>query len=280
MDYFKYSVLMSVYYMEKPAYLRESIVSMLNQSVEPDEIVLVKDGALTDELEMVIDEFKDNEIFKVVSLDENVGLGKALDIGLRECRNELIARMDTDDISVETRCERQLRLFQEDLTLSVVGSTVSEFIDDPENIVAYKIAKAETWEIEKQIKYRNPMNHPSVMFKKAEVLKAGGYKHCPFNEDYYLWIRMVQQGFKLRNIRESLVKMRITDDTYLRRGGLSYFITQKKLQDYMLENNLINLLEYSYNNLVKFSVRVLMPNSIRKQVYMRMLRKKGVGEYD
>ncbi|QFF99868.1 glycosyltransferase [Psychrobacillus glaciei] len=270
----KYSVLMSVYYKEKPEYLRESISSMLQQSIIPDEIVLIKDGPLTDQLEIMIDEFKDNDIIKVISLDENVGLGKALNIGLSNCRNELIARMDTDDIADKNRCERQLDLFNKDKKISVVGTVIEEFIDYPSNPVSYRKVKIENREIRKQIKYRNPMSHPSVMLKKSDVLKAGNYQHWLLNEDYYLWIRMVQHGFIFKNINEPLVKMRINNETYLRRGGWKYFATQKDLFGYMLKSDLINVFEYLFNIIICFVTRVLLTNKMRKFFYLRILRSK------
>jgi glycosyltransferase involved in cell wall biosynthesis len=270
----KYSVLMSVYRKEKPEYLKESIISMLNQTVTPDEIVLVKDGPLTMELDSVIEELLSNDLLKVISLNENVGLGKALNIGLNKCRNELVARMDTDDISVNNRCEKQLEVFSNDNSLSVVGTAVTEFINETDNIIAFKEVKTTYREILNNIKFRNPINHPSVMFKKSDVLSAGSYKHLALNEDYFLWLRMVQHGFKFQNINEPLVKMRITDETYLRRGGWNYFITQKKLFDYMFKNGLINIFQYIYNNLVRFIMRVLIPNRLRKILYLKVLRKK------
>ncbi|MDQ0254463.1 glycosyltransferase involved in cell wall biosynthesis [Evansella vedderi] len=274
MNNLKYSVLMSVYHKEKPEYLKDSIISMSNQTIPPDEIVLVKDGPLTKELDTVIEEFLSNDLLKVISLTENVGLGKALNIGLSKCRNELIARMDTDDISVNNRCEKQLEVFSKNDSLSVVGTAVAEFIGETDNIIAYKEVKTTYREILNNIKFRNPINHPSVMFKKSDVLSVGSYKHLDLNEDYYLWLRMVQQGFVLQNINEPLVMMRITDETYLRRGGWNYFITQKKLFDFMLKNGLINILEYTYNNLVRLIMRVLIPNRLRKILYLKVLRKK------
>lgn len=274
MDDFKYSVLMSVYYKEKPEYLRESILSMLNQSVQPNEIVLVKDGPLTEELEGIIDGFKNDPIIRIIPLRENVGLGKALNIGVRECKNKLIARMDTDDISNIDRCQKQLEMFKKDKELSVVGTAIEEFIGQPNNIVAYKEVKVLDKEIKKQMKCRNAINHPSVMFKKEDVLKSDNYQDWFLNEDYYLWIRMSVEDFKFYNINEPLVKMRITDETYLRRGGWKYFITQKRLFDYMFKCNFINSFEYIYNNLIRFGMRVLIPNKIRKILYLNILRRK------
>lgn len=274
MLYEKYSVLMSVYKQENPNYLTESLRSMLEQSVLPDEIVLVKDGPLTGELEKVIEKFSNKDIFKVIALESNLGLGRALNIGLQECRNNLVARMDTDDISEKNRCEKQLKLFEKNNNLSVVGTAVVEFIGEIDNIVAYKEVKTTHNEITNRSKYRNPINHPSVMFKKSDVISVGSYRHWNLNEDYFLWLRMIHKGFMFQNINEPLVKMRITNETYLRRGGWDYFITQKRLFDYMHRQGTINFIEYGYNNLIRLIMRVLIPNRVRKILYLKILRKK------
>lgn len=275
MNEMKYSVLMSVYHKEQPEYLRDSINSMLDQTVKPDEIVLVKDGPLTEALEKVIYEYMDNPILNIVELKENVGLGKALNIGLAKCRNEIVARMDTDDIADKNRCEKQLLRLNQNKEISVIGSIVGEFIGEPSNIIAYKDVLEDHEDIKNRMKYRNPLNHPSVMYRKRDVIAAGNYKHWFLNEDYYLWIRMLQKGFKFANIKEPLVLMRITDETYLRRGGWKYFITQKKLFDFMLKNKIINIFQYIYNNAIRFATRILVPNKVRKMMYLKMLRKKA-----
>lgn len=267
-----YSVLMSVYYKEEPEYLRESILSMLEQSIAPQEIVIVKDGSLTKELEKVLEDFRGKEIIKIISLSENLGLGEALKVGVNECSNEIIARMDTDDISDKFRCEKQLILFQKNNELSVLGTAIAEFIDNPSNVVAYKKVETKTYKLHKIFKYKNPMNHPSVMFKKNDVIEAGNYQHLELNEDYYLWIRMREMGYVFHNIDEPLVKMRVTNETYLRRGGWKYFIAQKKLFDYMLKHRIINITEYLTNNIVRFVLRVLVTNKVRKWFYLKVLR--------
>lgn len=272
MEEMKYSVLMSVYYKEKPEYLKASIDSMIKQTIKPDEIVLVKDGPLTESLDDVIHDYEDNSILHIIELKENVGLGKALNIGLEKCRNKIVARMDTDDISIPDRCEKQLLVLKQNKDVSVIGTGVAEFIGDPSNIVAYKKVYKEHEDIKRQMKYRNPMNHPSVMYRKEDVILAGSYKHWFLNEDYYLWIRMLQKGFKFSNVDEPLVLMRITDNTYQRRGGWKYFITQEKLFYYMLENNIINIFQYFYNNCISFFIRILIPNKLRKAIYLKLIR--------
>ncbi|WP_183040960.1 glycosyltransferase [Salipaludibacillus neizhouensis] len=272
----KYSVLMSVYHKENPEYFRESVESMLNQSVTPDEIVIVKDGPLNDTLEKVVEYLDSFENVKFISLEKNLGLGKALEIGIENCKNEYIARMDTDDISIKNRCEKQLDYFQRFPDLSLVGTSISEFIGDSNNIVSYRRVPTEDQDIKKYMRTRSPFNHPSVMFKKSDVINAGSYKHWYLNEDYYLWVRMLLSKCKFANINEPLLKMRINEDTFFRRGGWAYFMTQKKLFDYMFERKVINIGEYLYNNIVRFIARLLVPNNLRAYIYRRVLRKQSI----
>lgn len=268
----KYSVLMSIYKKENPEYFLNSVESMLNQTVPPDEIVIVKDGPLTDELEKTVGLLKDNKIIKFVELKENSGLGKALETGLHYCSNEIVARMDSDDISAADRCEKQLEYFEKYPDLGMIGTSISEFTTNPEEIVSYKRVPEDDKKIKKYMKSRNPFNHMTVMFKKSEVIKAGNYKHWDLNEDYYLWLRMLQNNNKFANIDEPLVNARINADTFMRRGGWSYFITQKKLFDYMLKNKIIGRFKYIYNIAVRFFVRVLVSNKIRKWLYLKLFR--------
>lgn len=270
----KYSVLMSVYYKEHPDFLIESINSMLNQTIKPDEIVLVKDGQLTDALNEAIESFSNNPTIKIIELDENVGLGNALKVGLINCKNELIARMDTDDISVKTRCEKQLEFLNKYKEVSIVGSSIAEFVDDPSNIVAYRKVHNTNNEIISYMKFRNPMNHPSTMFRKKAILDVGNYQEFFLNEDYFLWVRLMKKRYVFANLSESLVLMRITEDTYSRRGGYKYFKTQKRIFDYMLDEGIITRYEYYFSIVVRFASTVLLPRKIRKVFFLKLLRKK------
>jgi glycosyltransferase involved in cell wall biosynthesis len=271
MNNVKYSVLMSVYYKEKPAYLRESIKSMLNQTIRPFEIVIVKDGELTKELDNVLSEFQDDEIIKIITLKENRGLGEALNVGLNNCSSELIARMDTDDISRKDRCEQQLMLFNQNKSLSIISSSVAEFDEDINKIKSFKHLPTIHEEIISFSKKRNPFNHPAVMFKKSEVEKAGGYIDFPFFEDYYLWVRMITQGANCANVKEPLVYMRANSGLYKRRGGVSYF---KCIINFSLELKKIGFYSFTdfiISTLTKGSV-ALMPNLARRMVYKIFLR--------
>lgn len=219
-----YSVLMSVYYKENPKFLRESIDSMLRQTIFPNQIVIVKDGPLTDELDNEIDKYTSRrpDLFTIIPLEENVGLGKALDIGLNYCRNELVARMDADDISLPQRCELQIKAFEKDPELSIVGSMIDEFYDNPSNILSSRVVPTEHFEIKKFIRRRSPFNHPTVMFKKSEVIRCGGYGDFRKKQDLDLFSRMLNNGCKAANINKSLLLFRSNEDNFKRRKSWDY----------------------------------------------------------
>lgn len=215
----KYSVLMSVYEKEHPDHVRQSINSMLNQTLPPDEIVLVKDGKLTEELDQVIEKYGSSypTIFTIVALKENVGLGLALNEGLKASKNELIARMDTDDISIPDRCELQVLKFRESDDLSIIGSNIDEFYDSPNEIISSRIVPTDHEDILKFSKRRNPFNHPSIMYKKSAVMKQGGYGNFRRNQDLDLFVRMLNSGCTAANIDQSLVLFRADKDNLRRR---------------------------------------------------------------
>lgn len=214
-----YSVLMSVYTKEKPDHLIASVDSMLNQTIQPEQIVLVEDGPLTEELYLVISryEFEYPEIFTVVKLKNNQGLGAALNVGFKHCRNELIARMDTDDISYPDRCEKQLVVFSEDTELGIVGGHTSEFYTNPDEVVSHRIVPTEYEDILKFSKRRSPFNHPAVMYKKSEVLAVGGYPPLKRKQDLGLFINMLANGTKAINIDEPVIYYRSDENNYQRR---------------------------------------------------------------
>lgn len=215
----KYSVLMSVYYKEQPIFLKASIESMLQQTLKPNEIVIVCDGKLTKELNTIISFYKKENpnLFTVISLEKNRGLGKALDIGLKHCKNELVARMDTDDISLPTRCEIQIKEFNENEELSILGTMIDEFFEEPENVISSRVVPTKHEEIIKFSKRRNPFNHPSVMYKKTDVLESGGYGNYRRNQDLDLFIRMLCNGCISKNINKSLVLFRANRENLYRR---------------------------------------------------------------
>lgn len=270
----KYSVLMSVYYREKPGNLREAMDSIWNQSIETDDFVLVCDGPLTPELDSVIEEMekKHYPILKVIRLDENMGLGNALNVGIQECKNNLIARMDSDDISRPNRCEKELMVFRNNPDISIVSGTVEEFDDSIDNIDAKRVLPTDHNSIVKFAKRRNPFNHPCVMYKKSAVDLAGGYKDFFLLEDYYLWIRMLESGSIGHNLEEPLLWMRAGADMYKRRSGSKYARSQKLLFKYMMDTGFISKKEYYSNITIRF-ISSLMPNGLREIAFKTILRK-------
>lgn len=215
----KYSVLISVYFKESPQFLRTSVNSMLAQTLKPDEIIIVKDGKLTDALDKVIDEYlyEHPSIFTIVSLEKNLGLGLALNEGIKVSRNELIARMDSDDISLKNRCELQLQEFANNNELSIVGTMTDEFYDDPNKIITSRIVPTTHEEILEFSRRRSPFNHPTVMYKKSEVLRCGGYRDVKRKEDIDLFVRMLNDKCIAMNINKSLVLFRSNEGNFARR---------------------------------------------------------------
>ena len=220
----EYSVLMSVYFKDSSKDLKQSIDSMLGQTVLCNQFVIVEDGPLGDELQKTIDEYreKNKDIFTVVKLKENLGLGKALDAGLTYCKNELIARMDADDISLPTRCEKLLKLFESNHNLAIAGTNIDEFYDDPHNIVSSRIVPSDYESICKFMRRRSPFNHPTVMFKKSEVIRCGGYGKMRRKQDLDLFARMINMNCYALNINESLLLFRSNEGNFKRRKSWEY----------------------------------------------------------
>lgn len=269
----KYSVLMSVYYKEKPEYLKMSIESMLNQTVKPSEFVLVEDGKLTEELDKVIESYakKYNELFKIVKLEKNVGLGPALRKGVEECSYEWIARMDSDDYSIPTRCEEQIKKILLGDGIDIIGSSIAEFEDNIDNIISYRSLPESNEDIYKFAKRRNPFGHPSVMIRKSKLLEAGNYRTYYLCEDYDMWVRMLERNAVCYNIQKPLVFMRISKDFYARRGGFKYLKSILKFKRELKNRGFYSLKDYLISSSSHFIV-CMMPNFLRDFVYRKLLR--------
>ena len=229
----KYSVLMSVYSKDSPNELKQSIESMLSQTVACEQFVLVQDGPLGKELCIVIDAYVSNypDIFTLVKLEQNSGLGKALDAGLVQCRNDLVARMDADDISLSERCEKLLELFDANSNLAVAGTNIDEFYNEPDHVVSSRIVPHDYESIYTFMRRRSPFNHPTVMFRKSEVIRCGGYGKMRRKQDFDLFARMINMNCYALNIDESLLLFRSNEGNYRRRKSWEYcksYITVEK----------------------------------------------------
>lgn len=269
-----YSVLMSVYYKENPSFLDESFSSIFSQSKPTNDFVCVCDGPLTKELDDVIDKYSivHPNIMNVVRLPENKGLGNALNIGLPLCKNNLIMRADSDDISMPSRAEKEIALII-DGDLDIVSSTVLLFSGSTTNIIGERRLPQNDDEIRSFAKKRCPYNHPSVMFRRESVLKAGGYQSLLYKEDYYLWIRMILCGSKGSNIQEPLVFMRSDNATIGRRKNKAAYKSQKSLTRYMKQHHFINCFEYTEISFLYFAQHI-SPPWLARFVYSHILHKK------
>lgn len=267
-----FSVLMSVYHKENPLFLEEAVKSVFQQSLLPDEVIIVEDGVLTDELYTALGNLEGRypEI-KRIKLSYNEGLGRALNEGLKYCSHDIVARMDTDDIALPDRFLKQLEIIQQYPDAEIVSSWIDEFIDSPDNIISTRKLPQFPYQIYQYAKSRCPVNHPCVVFKKSAVLFAGGYQHFPLFEDYYLWIRLLMNGAKFYNIQESLLLFRTSSDLYKRRGGLKHGINEIKFQYQIKKIGFISWWKFTQNIVIRFIVRVL-PNSTRKIIYTHFLR--------
>lgn len=265
----KYSVLMSLYKKENPEYLRIAIDSMLNQTVAPDEIVLVEDGPLTDELYAVLDDYP---MLHRVKNEINLGLGLALNVGLKKCRNELVARMDTDDCSKPERCEKQLQRFLEKPYLAIVGSHIDEFIGDTSNVISQRIVPTTSEEIYKFAKKRSAFNHPAVMYSKTAVLENNGYADLKRNQDVDLFGRMQFKGYKAENIDEALLWFRSSDKLAKRRKSWqntwSYVATIRKFW----KMGYSSFADYAIVGIAQTGM-YLMPIKLQNYIYKNFLRK-------
>ena len=265
-----FSVLMSLYYKDNPIWLKQAIDSILSNTVKPNQIVLVVDGPIPDELEQILNEYE--KFLDVLRLEKNSGLGIALQQGLLKCKSQLVARMDSDDISLPNRFELQLKEFEKNPNLTIVGGYIREFDSHNGKAISVRKVPLEDDKIKKYIKTRSPFNHPTVMFKKEDVLKAGNYQTFYQMEDYYLWVRLVKANYQMKNIPEVLLEFRTDREMFARRGGYKYFKSNKELLKQMLKMKMINYPYYLFNVTIRFIAQVLMPNKIRTIFYKRILR--------
>lgn len=266
----KYSILMSLYWKEKPEYLTQAIDSMLSQTVQSDEIVIVKDGPLTEALEAVLQSFGSR--ITIVTSDVNIGLGKALNLGLSHCKNELVARMDTDDIAKPDRCEKQLNKFAAKPELAIVGSWVDEFHNTTSDIISVRKVPCSHDDIYNYAKRRSAFNHPAVMYRKTAVEANGGYSDMRRNQDVDLFGRMLFAGCRAENIDESLLWFRSNDDLAKRRrsweNSMSYIDTIHKFW----KMGYSTYLDYVTVAVAQTGM-FLMPVRLQHWVYNKFLRK-------
>lgn len=269
----EFSVLIATYHGDDPTALDKALESVYSQSHQPNEVVIVEDGDLTPRLRDIIDKWSDYEPIttKNVKIDENRGLGKALSIGLDHCTYDIVARMDSDDLAVPDRFAKQIHFLQTNHEIAVVGGYMREIDSESGRSYTRKVP-TDSEQIRSKAKFRSPLNHPTVMFRKGAVKDVGSYRDLRSMQDYELWVRLLNNGYALANIPEVLTETEIKGDLYERRGGLKYGLLECQLQSEFLRSGFISLPIFTFNLLARVPIR-LLPNMLRKTIYKTMLRK-------
>lgn len=277
MDTEKFSVLITTYHGEKPEFLDASLKSVLvNQTCKPDQLVLVLDGPIPETLDAVIKEYKNNfpDIVEVIYTPVNQGQSKASAEGFKYLKNEIFARMDSDDICLEDRFEKQLEIFTRNKEVDVIGGWIAEFDYDPSKPHSLRIVPENHNEIIKMFRKKNPINNMTVMLKKSEVEKAGGYGRETVNEDYSLYAHMWVNGSIFYNIQQVLCNVRVGNDMVGRRNDFRIYKDWRKDQKYLYKNKKHSFLTVFVSDFRCF-LFVITPKWIKKILYKNVLRKKS-----
>lgn len=270
----RFSVLLSIYHKEDPTHFNEALTSIWDdQTLKPNEIVLVKDGPLTAELDQIIEQWKNKleDTLKVIALPNNVGLGKALNEGIKASSNNWIFRMDTDDIALPDRFEKQANYLKQHPEIVLLGGQIEEFIGSEKNITAKRFVPFESQEIISYAQQRSPFNHPTVAYRKDVLEEVGLYQHHLLMEDYNLWIRILAARYKTTNLADTLLYMR-TDAMHGRRRGLQYIKSEWQLFKLKRELKFQSFLPAFSLFIMRSSVR-LLPASLLQKVY-NLIRKR------
>jgi hypothetical protein len=270
-----FSLLLPVYHRDDPDHLRRAFRSAVHeQTLRPDEVVLVRDGPVPTALAEAIDELVATSPVPVqrVDLPSNVGLGRALDAGMAACRHEVVARMDADDVSLPQRFATQVPLVASGVDL--VGSALLEFDADETDVVGVRTPPLTEAEIRSWARFHQPFNHPTVVYRRASVLAAGGYEDLPLLEDYWLFARMIQAGATVANVAEPLVMYRVGAGAYHRRGGLPLLRSELVLQRRLRAAGFLTQGQYVRNLVVRGGYR-LVPEVVRRHSYRRLIAGRG-----
>lgn len=271
-----FSVLSSIYYKESPAHFNACMESIWDaQTLRPTEIILIEDGPLTPELDEVIEQWQNKlvDTLCVKKLEKNVGLGKALNEGLKHCTNEWVFRMDTDDICTPDRFSKQVAFIKENPDVVLFGGQILEFDKDPQKANVLKSVPILHEDIVKFAQKRSPFNHMTVAYKKSVIDKVGGYQHHLYMEDYNLWLRVIGAGYKVGNHPNVLLYARVGNGMHARRKGLEYIKSEKQLLDLKKKLKLQPIIYANVLFLGRSALRLLPANLLGK-IYNTFLRKK------
>ncbi len=268
-----YSVLMSVYNKVNPEFFEISIKSMLDQTVVTNDFVIVCDGPLTPELDRILDDYQAEhpEIFNILRLPNNVGVGAATNEGLAVCKNELVAKMDADDISIPERCEIQINKFASNPDLCVLGGYIEEFDNDPNKAFAIRSVPTNNEDIRHFARRRQPFNNVTVMYKRSKVLSVGGYRSLRRCEDYDMYLRLLHNGYYSENLSDVLVKVRVDKRANMRRASFSTLIGCVKSRWNAFRIGYSSFFDFLYCCIGELVI-LFCPGKIQQLIYSRFLR--------
>jgi len=274
-----FSVLVCIYRNDNIEYFIDAYTSILNQDLLPSQIVLVIDGWIPNNLNILVNTFKKKSEslkieFEIVKLKDNLGHGLARRNGIDKCKYDIVAIADADDINHKQRIIKQINFLKKYIDISIVGSQIVEIDSGTKVPISKKTIPVENGEIIKYLKTRCPFNQMSVMFRKKDVVQVGNYVDFYHNEDYHLWIRMYLNGFKFANLPEVLVSARVNPLFYNRRGGYRYFISELKIQNILLKNRIIILPQWLMNICIRLIVQIILPSVIRGWFFKKFFRKE------
>lgn len=271
-----FSVLISIYHKEKPEHFNACMKSIWNQqTLKPTEIVLVEDGPLTTELYDSIALWSERlqQTLRIIKLEDNVGTGKAKNIGLQHCQYEIVSIVDTDDISVSDRFEKQIKCFEADSELVILGGQITEFVDDIISPSGMRIVPLDNQALRQYAKKQSPFNNMTISYRKSKIMEVGGYQHHLWMEDYNLFLRVIAKGYKIQNLEDVLVYARIDNGMHTRRKGYQYIKSEKQLLNLKKELKIQNPIHANILFLIRSTFR-LMPSSLLGKIYNTFLRKK------
>lgn len=273
----EFSVLMSVYKKDNPEFFKEALESVtIKQKKKPNQVVIIQDGPVSQIINEIIQQIQSEvrEIeFTVIKLLHNRGLAAALNVGLDECKYNWIARMDSDDISLPDRFDKQLDFISKNPTVDIVGGMIDEFTKVPGDIRSVRRVELVHQKIVAMSKKRNPMNHVTVMYRIKSVVDAGKYsENFGKLEDYKLWIDMILSGSRFANIDDILVSVRVGNGFIERRSDHNEIVDWDALQNYSLNAGFISKLN-ALKNKIYIRIFIFLPAGLKKIAYKTILRK-------
>ena len=275
-DHTPFSVLLPVYRGDTPAFFRRAVESVTaEQTLRPDELVVVVDGPIGTGIRDILDAvaaglLTDGVAVTIVALPENVGLARALEAGLERCAHEVVARADADDISLPHRFQRQVPMVAGG-DIDLVSSAITEFHDDEDSPGLVRAYPTDHDAISALARFRDPFNHPAVVYRRDAIRTAGGYQHLDKMEDYWLFVRMIAAGARVANVTESLVLYRVGAGAYERRGGWTLLRSELRLQGWMRRSGFTTTQQYVRNIAVRGIWR-LVPTTLRQRIYGQVAR--------